>query len=90
MNASCQVEIVNQKGLHARASAAFSRLANEYQAKVTVRHEEVSADAGSIMDLLFLAASKGRVIEISAEGEDAEAAVNALRELVENRFGEEC
>lgn len=42
------------------------------------------------MDLLFLAASKGKTIEISADGEDAEAAVNALKSLVENRFGEDC
>ena len=89
MSASCRVEICNQKGLHARASAAFARLSNEYSAQVSVAHEGVTADGGSIMDLLFLAASKGCVIEISADGEDADQAVNALKTLVENRFGEE-
>lgn len=90
MHASCSVEICNVKGLHARASAAFARLSNEHTSKVTVTHDGISADGGSIMDLLFLAASKGKTIEISADGEDAEAAVSALKALVENRFGEAC
>ena len=77
---SRRVEICNQRGLHARASAAFSRMANSFDAQITAK---------SIMDLLSLGASKGLEIHIAAEGPDADAAVAALSELVEARFGED-
>tara|TARA_B100000678_G_scaffold288546_1_gene297235 strand:- start:6478 stop:6747 length:270 start_codon:yes stop_codon:yes gene_type:complete len=86
---SVQVEICNQRGLHARASAAFSRLAQNYEARITVSRAGMTADGKSIMELLSLAASKGLDIEITAEGSDAEDAVTALTELVRNRFGED-
>jgi phosphocarrier protein len=84
-----EVEIVNQRGLHARASAALAREAARYSARVTVRHEDRAASAASIMDLMMLAASRGCVIAIEAEGADAEAAVEALAAFVAARFGEE-
>ncbi len=83
-----RVRIVNTKGLHARAAAALSRLASEYEARVTVSHEAASADARSIMDLLLLVGSKDCEIEILAEGPDAEAAVTAIASLVADGFGE--
>lgn len=86
---SDQVEICNQRGLHARASAAFSRLAQNYESQITVSRAGMTADGKSIMELLSLAASKGLDIEITAEGSDAEEAVTALAELVRNRFGED-
>ncbi|MCI4645974.1 MAG: HPr family phosphocarrier protein [Hyphomonadaceae bacterium] len=82
------VTIVNAKGLHARASAALSKLAGEFDARVTVHHRDVSADARSIMDLLMLVASKGCEIEITASGPQAVEAVTALASLVANGFGE--
>lgn len=89
MSVSRSVVICNQKGLHARASAAFARMSNAHEAKITVHHDNVSADGGSIMDLLFLAASKGKTIEIVAEGSDENDALAALVTLVETRFGED-
>ncbi|MEO0817326.1 MAG: HPr family phosphocarrier protein [Pseudomonadota bacterium] len=80
--------IVNVKGLHARASAALSKVAAQFDAKVTVTHRDVSADARSIMDLLLLVASKGCEIEISAEGPEAAEAVTAVASLVADGFGE--
>ncbi len=85
------VEICNNKGLHARASAKFVKLASSYDnAQITVIKDENRVDALSIMGLLMLAAAKGSTIEIEAEGEQAREAVEALVALVNDRFGEEA
>jgi len=83
------VEIVNERGLHARASAKFVKLASTFDAEVSVSREGSTVDARSIMGLMMLAAGIGSSIEISAEGAEAAEAVAALAELVENRFDEE-
>ena len=83
------VEIVNERGLHARASAKFVKLASTFDAEVSVSREGSTVDARSIMGLMMLAAGIGSTIEISAEGAEAAQAVAALAELVENRFDEE-
>lgn len=82
------VVIVNRKGLHARASAALSRLAGEFEADVTVFHNEASANARSIMDLLLLVAAEGCEVEIEAVGQDAQQAVTAIASLIADGFGE--
>jgi len=85
------VEICNNKGLHARASAKFVKLASSYDnAQIVVIKDDNRVDALSIMGLLMLAASKGSTIEIEAEGEQAQEAVGALVALVNDRFGEEA
>lgn len=81
-------ELVNQRGLHARASAAFAREASKYNAKVTVRYDGMSASAASIMDLLMLGARVGQVIEIDAEGPEAREALEAVCDLIGRRFDE--
>ena len=86
--AAQSVVIVNDKGLHARASAKFARLASEYPADITVHHEGISANARSIMDLLLLAAHRGCEIRLEARGEQAAEAVTALSAMVVNGFGE--
>jgi phosphocarrier protein len=83
------VEIVNERGLHARASAKFVRLAAGFDAEVQVSKDGSTVDARSIMGLMMLAAGPGCVIEITAEGPEATQAVEALVELVANRFDEE-
>ena len=83
------VTIVNQKGLHARAAAAFAKTSGHYQASVTVRRGEHVVSGLSIMGLMMLAATPGTEIEIAATGKDAEAAVAALEQLVALRFGED-
>ena len=88
MTASRTVEIVNKRGLHARASAKFVKLASTYDAEVTVSKDGQTVDARSIMGLMMLAAGTGCCIEISAEGPDAEPALDALETLVANRFDE--
>ena len=83
------VEIINKRGLHARASAKFVKCASEYDAEVRVSREGQSVDARSIMGLMMLAAGPGCSIDIEAEGPEAKKAVAALAELVAARFDEE-
>jgi phosphocarrier protein len=83
------VDIVNKRGLHARASAKFVKLASTYDAEVRVSKDGQTVDARSIMGLMMLAAGPGSSIEIEAEGPDADEAVDALAELVAARFQEE-
>ena len=87
--ASRTVDIVNKRGLHARASAKFVKLASGFDAEVRVSKDGQTVDARSIMGLMMLAAGPGCCIEIEAEGKQAEAAVEALSELVTSRFDEE-
>lgn len=82
------VTIINKKGLHARASADFAKLAISFESRIEVRYDGLSVDAKNIMDLMMLVAHKGVEIEIHAEGPDAEAAIAALDGLVSNGFGE--
>jgi len=86
---SREVAITNELGLHAKASAAFVRLANQFRASITVEVNGKKANGKSIMGLLMLAASKNTPIRIVAQGEDAEEALDSLSRLVANKFGEE-
>lgn len=83
------VTILNRRGLHARASMAFVTLATGQPVELTVQKDGASASGTSILDLMMLGAAKGDSITISAEGDGAENAVQAMVELVEARFGEE-
>ncbi len=89
MTAQRNVEIVNKRGLHARASAKFVKLASDFDAEVTVSRDGQAVDARSIMGLMMLGAGPGSVLEISAEGLEAQAALTALVELVESGFDED-
>ena len=87
-SAARRVTICNTRGLHARAAAKFYEMARGYDARIKVGREGETVDADSAMDLLMLAAGKGSEICIQAEGEDAEAAIDALAGLVEAGFHE--
>jgi phosphocarrier protein len=89
MSVSRTVEIVNERGLHARASAKFVKVAAGYDAEVKVSRDGTTVDARSIMGLMMLAAGIGSFIEISADGSEARAALDALVELVQGRFDED-
>jgi phosphocarrier protein HPr len=84
-----EVMIVNKRGLHARASAAFVKTAENFDAEVTVTKEGQTVNGSSIMGLLMLGAGPGSTILIETEGPDAEEALDALTALVEARFNEE-
>ena len=83
------VDIVNKRGLHARASAKFVKTASGFDAEVRVTKDGQTVDARSIMGLMMLAAGPGCCIEIDAQGEQAAAAVDALAALVASRFDED-
>jgi len=83
------VEICNQKGLHARAAAKFVKLAECFDAQVTVQMNDTCVPGSSIMGLMMLAAGPGCEIEIEASGPDAHAAVDALVQLVAGKFDED-
>ncbi len=89
MTGKTTVPIVNERGLHARASAKFVKLAASFDAEITVSRDGQTVDARSIMGLMMLAAGIGSTVEIAAEGPEAEAALAALVELVANKFDED-
>jgi phosphocarrier protein len=81
--------IVNEKGLHARASAKFVEVVEEFDANAQVTREDMTVSGDSIMGLLMLAASRGTTIEVQTSGPQAEALGVALTALVADRFGED-
>jgi phosphocarrier protein HPr len=83
------VTVVNRKGLHARASAKFVKLAESYDATVTVTRDGQTVGGTSIMGLMMLAAGPGSTLYITSEGPDGPEALEALVALVETGFGEE-
>lgn len=89
MSTTRQLKIVNIKGLHARASARFVEVVEQFDAEATVRRDGLSAAGDSIMGLLMLAASMGTSIEVETNGADAVRLADALDALVADRFGEE-
>ena len=84
-----QFEIINKLGLHARAAVLFIKVAQEYQSTIRVVKDELEVNGKSIMGILMLAAAKGSIITIHAQGVDAVEAVRELGKLIENKFGEE-
>ena len=87
--ARATANICNTRGLHARASAKFVKLASTFDAEVHVTRDGVTVNALSIMGLLMLGAGNGCIIDISAEGAEAEAAVAGLADLVARKFDED-
>jgi phosphocarrier protein HPr len=83
------LDIINEKGLHARASAKFVETVERYDASATVRRDGMEVSGDSIMGLLMLAAGCGTAIEVTVEGAEAESLAAALRALVASRFGED-
>ncbi len=83
------IEIKNPDGLHMRPAMQFVDLASQFDSEIKVSNEETSVDAKSIMQMTMLAATCGSKLKICAKGSDAQEAVKALRELVEEKlFGE--
>ena len=90
--ASRDIVVSNTLGLHARPAMQFVDLANQFESRVTVfkgGEEPAEADGKSVMQMIILAATEGTKMRIEAEGDDADAAVCALAELFESKFGED-
>jgi phosphocarrier protein len=86
----CSIAVIaNQRGLHARAAARFAKLAEIFDADVTITKDDMRVSALSIMGLMMLAATRGSQITICAKGPDATKAVDALNDFVKRKFDEE-
>ena len=83
------LEITNQRGLHARASAKFVQVCEQFSSQVTVEKDGTKVGGQSIMGLMLLAASKGSMVQICAKGDDAQSALDAIQRLMADRFGED-
>jgi len=87
--AEADFEIVNELGLHARAATKFVQTANKFKSDVDVEKDGQKVNGKSIMGVLMLVASKGTSIHVCARGDDAEACLEAIGDLVRGRFGED-
>ncbi len=83
-----KLTICNEKGLHARPSARLVSVAQQFKCEILVRKDDMEVSATSIMGLLMLGAAFGHVIELEAQGPEAQAALDAITALVESGFGE--
>ncbi|HQA60290.1 MAG: HPr family phosphocarrier protein [Tepidanaerobacteraceae bacterium] len=83
------VIVKNKTGLHARPAALFVQAANKFKSEIFIEKEGKKVNAKSIMGVMSLAVSQGTEITISAQGDDAQEAVDNLVELIESKFGEE-
>ena len=86
--ARIDVEIINKLGLHARASAKLTQVASRYKCELWLSRNGRRVNAKSIMGVMMLAAGKGALLVIEAEGEDADAALAALQQLIASKFDE--
>ena len=86
---SRELLIINKRGLHARASAKFVQMVETFDAAITVSKDGMTVGGTSIMGLMMLAASPGSSVVVSASGNQAAEALEALDLLIQNRFGEE-
>ncbi|MDZ4367199.1 HPr family phosphocarrier protein [Afipia massiliensis] len=84
-----ELPIINKRGLHARASAKFVQTAEKFDAELTVTRNGESVGGTSIMGLMMLSAGIGTTISVAASGREAQAAMDAITELLANKFGEE-
>jgi len=85
---SAQATIVNKLGLHARASAKLTQIASAFQCEIWLSRNGRRVNAKSIMGVMMLAAGRGALVTVEAEGADSEAAVGALLKLIADKFGE--
>ena len=86
---SRELQIINKRGLHARSSAKFVQTVDAFDATITVSKDGMTVGGTSIMGLMMLAASPGSSVVVSASGNQAAEALDALDQLIQNKFGEE-
>lgn len=84
-----EIKVINKLGLHARAAAKLAKTAGQFSSRIQIANGQTRVDGKSVMSLMLLAASKGLVLEVCADGRDEEAAMTAIKTLINNRFDEE-
>jgi phosphocarrier protein len=83
-----ELTIINKRGLHARAAGKLSELAEQFDSKISLSFNDQQANAKNILELMMLAAAKGSTLTLECQGDDAEAARDAISALVNNYFDE--
>jgi len=83
-----EIEIINKLGLHARASSKLTQTASQFKSDIWIEKNDRKVNAKSIMGVMMLAAAKGSIISLEASGEDEAAALDALKALINDYFGE--
>jgi phosphocarrier protein len=89
ISSSAELTILNRLGLHARAAAKLAQAASEYEAEIRLVRNGEAADARSVLSLISLGCPYSTTVRLEAEGADAPRAIQALSDIIENRFGEE-
>ncbi len=82
------VQIVNKNGLHARPAAEIVKISSRFKSEITLGRDDLEVNGKSIMGVMMLAAECGATLRLTADGPDAEAALDELSQLIANRFGE--
>jgi phosphocarrier protein len=82
------VQIVNRNGVHARPAAEIVKLAAKFTSEITMTRDDLEVNAKSIMGVMMLAAEYGSTVTLRADGPDADAALDAIADLITNKFGE--
>lgn len=88
MQVEKNLTIVNKLGLHARAATQLVKLANQFDAQITLKQGEKSASANSVLGLMMLESSQGKQVDVICDGDDAESAMAAIEELIAGKFNE--
>jgi phosphocarrier protein HPr len=83
-----EVKIINKLGIHARPAAEIVKTAGKFKSSITIVRDDLEVNAKSIMGVMMLAAENGATIALRANGDDAEAALDALAAVIANKFGE--
>lgn len=86
---SKELTIINKLGLHARAASKLAQLCQQFSSTITLSLEQKEADASSIMAIMLLAGAQGKVVKVTAQGTDATAALQAISQLIGDKFDEE-
>lgn len=86
---SKELTIINKLGLHARAASKLAQLCQQFSATITLSLEKKEADASSIMAIMLLAGAQGKIVKVTAQGTDATAALQAISQLIGDKFDEE-
>jgi phosphocarrier protein HPr len=89
MTVERKIRLLNRHGLHARPAAEFVKVANQFQSDIRIFKDGQAVNGKSIIEILFLAAERGSELTLSAEGSDADRALETLETLIRDRFGEE-
>lgn len=89
MTVSKELTIINKLGLHARAASKLAQLCQKFSSKITLSVDKKEADASSIMAIMLLAGAQGKIVKVTVQGTDAHEALQAISQLISDKFDED-